>query len=866
MSYYAALAMTGRAHNPEEPQSIPRRPNLEEAQDFDALFERGLKRLRDVSGAVWTDHNLHDPGITILEVLCFALTDIAYRASHPIEDLIATLGTDLETLPVGAEALASSPVTDADIVSYICDRLPDVRNLWFDWPRAVGSDPKNATRTLCFTTFEENTVDKTAVLEAFSKIRPLGAGLDEVVKVQPIQISVRFNVEIEPGVDPTDLTAQLMDAIEQTINPVFRFHNPEVLGPAPDPAALYDGPALASGLVSRPPALVFAAKNLSEDEATTIPEKLAVLLQQMLGTEAGVAQVSALEVGLADGADVDFAGRRAVFTLKHDEAQINSINTFRSGAAPESRFATITGGDAGLRNGHIKASLRHRLDLIRAERSKHAIALEKLRAPYEAPWAGQKLVGLTEYQSIQQDFPAAYRLFRLSKKQFPEVAQLRGYLALFEQHLVNLVSQLEHAATLLVPQSIGNEQSLQTYRNRPLTQPEEEEPNANGFDALLRDDDEDSSRRSLYEQALQNAALQADPGFESVERAIDHALARFGIHFDTTKLAQFLPPEGDSHPDDANPSLQMAAKRAFLNEGVALSMRRGGLSKNGHAMAARRIKLLSLVGDASLAPENLDLVIIENWRFKALAEEEKRLWRLPPLRTKDDDRDALCLALTNINNDDTPIRVLLRYLPGIRISDVDDDSQIQEKFAEIVAYNILDTQDDAARLVLYTSEKTEGPIFHFLKPFSSSKAAQETANSLFKMREDIRFNRVGFPPDLFGQRITVVAKLPRGWDSEKKESLEYRRFAEDVIRANLPAHLEVDVFWSDPWPIRLRSNGFTQFGAFARAASTLAAHPLGVPLPANAGKLFKSICMLHYEALFCRDGYRVRSEIDPYVE
>ena len=27
----------------------------------------------------WTDHNTHDPGITVLEALCYVLTDLQYR-------------------------------------------------------------------------------------------------------------------------------------------------------------------------------------------------------------------------------------------------------------------------------------------------------------------------------------------------------------------------------------------------------------------------------------------------------------------------------------------------------------------------------------------------------------------------------------------------------------------------------------------------------------------------------------------------------------------------------------------------------------------------------------------------------------------
>ena len=39
------------------------RPHL----DFQFLRAEGLKHLGELSGKIWTDHNTHDPGITILE-------------------------------------------------------------------------------------------------------------------------------------------------------------------------------------------------------------------------------------------------------------------------------------------------------------------------------------------------------------------------------------------------------------------------------------------------------------------------------------------------------------------------------------------------------------------------------------------------------------------------------------------------------------------------------------------------------------------------------------------------------------------------------------------------------------------------------
>ena len=48
--------------------------------DFAALRTEGIRLLQELCGRSWTDYNLHDPGVTILEQLCYALTDLMYRA------------------------------------------------------------------------------------------------------------------------------------------------------------------------------------------------------------------------------------------------------------------------------------------------------------------------------------------------------------------------------------------------------------------------------------------------------------------------------------------------------------------------------------------------------------------------------------------------------------------------------------------------------------------------------------------------------------------------------------------------------------------------------------------------------------------
>jgi len=48
---------------------IPMTPPAMKSQDFSFLREEGMELLRDVAAQTWTDHNLHDPGITLLELL-----------------------------------------------------------------------------------------------------------------------------------------------------------------------------------------------------------------------------------------------------------------------------------------------------------------------------------------------------------------------------------------------------------------------------------------------------------------------------------------------------------------------------------------------------------------------------------------------------------------------------------------------------------------------------------------------------------------------------------------------------------------------------------------------------------------------------
>ena len=69
--------------------TIPKKTE-QTALNQEQLYALGLEHIQRLSSQIWTDYNLHDPGITTLELLCYALTDLSYRASFPIVDLLAS--------------------------------------------------------------------------------------------------------------------------------------------------------------------------------------------------------------------------------------------------------------------------------------------------------------------------------------------------------------------------------------------------------------------------------------------------------------------------------------------------------------------------------------------------------------------------------------------------------------------------------------------------------------------------------------------------------------------------------------------------------------------------------------------------------
>ena len=118
---------------PIEPVILPDDSRFPEAVfSFEELKEIGLTHLGNLSGNIWTDHNVHDPGITILEMLCYALMDLGYRTRLPIEDLLAPSqpgASPDKNFYTPGQILTQNPVTLLDFRRLLLD-IEGVQNAW----------------------------------------------------------------------------------------------------------------------------------------------------------------------------------------------------------------------------------------------------------------------------------------------------------------------------------------------------------------------------------------------------------------------------------------------------------------------------------------------------------------------------------------------------------------------------------------------------------------------------------------------------------------------------------------------------------------------------------------------------------------
>lgn len=117
-----------------EPVTIVKHPALRESQDYTFLRKQGIAYLQQLGSRLWTDYNIHDPGVTLLELLAYAITDLGHRTSFNIKDLLADPPSvkpnpQRQAFYTAREILTVNPWTEDDYRKLLID-INGIKNAW----------------------------------------------------------------------------------------------------------------------------------------------------------------------------------------------------------------------------------------------------------------------------------------------------------------------------------------------------------------------------------------------------------------------------------------------------------------------------------------------------------------------------------------------------------------------------------------------------------------------------------------------------------------------------------------------------------------------------------------------------------------
>ncbi len=524
-------------------ETIAKNISLEHGLDYSFLRGKGIEYIQELAGKVWTDYNVHDPGITSLEILSYAISELSYRASMPIENILAKENeSDEETnFFTAAEILPSSPVTMLDYRKLVID-IVGVKNVWLlkaeipDKPvcfNAKGSELYHCTFPYEYPAeekvdvkgiydvvleFEDENLDSSqtkvllqAVRDKLMSSRNLCEDFRNITSKQYENIAFSGSFEFKDDVIIEKVLAEVFYKLEKYISPDINFYTlKEMLEKGYRVDEIFEGPLLKYGFI------------LNEDlESTENQYKSDVklyssdIINEIVDIDGIVAVKNFCLTNYID--DVLQSASEWIINLSN-----NHISRFNK----DKCNIVATSG-----NKIFKINNEKVVDELNNLRSLEKISNKGVKndnlIDIEIPYG--TFSDFEQYHSIQEEYPHNYHLGSegISNEEPEErkaqVKQLKAYLLFFEQLLANYFSQLSNVRKLFSLKTIEDK----TYFTQSLL---ENVPFAH--DVILD--------KNLYVNSL-SAITENRQKYEiRRNKFLDHLLARFAEDFSSYAHTLFL--------------------------------------------------------------------------------------------------------------------------------------------------------------------------------------------------------------------------------------------------------------------------------------------------------------------------------------
>ncbi len=234
---------------------------------YEELHQEAIEILQKLCGDVWTDYNEHDPGVTLLENISYAITEIAHKAKLPVQDLLtaakkAALVSGDNGLFTAADILTTTPVTFNDFRKIWIDQIPNVKNVWVyavDNDESELNNLKGVLRVFVekhkydsrkSVEEKENAEIKAKIRTLYQQHRNLCERLYTIDIYKPLSLKMDFRITITDLVDGEEVLANILHRINEYLAPEVSFHSLNQLKKEGlSINEIFNGPRLSNGFI-----------------------------------------------------------------------------------------------------------------------------------------------------------------------------------------------------------------------------------------------------------------------------------------------------------------------------------------------------------------------------------------------------------------------------------------------------------------------------------------------------------------------------------------------------------------------------------------------------------------------------------------
>ncbi|MCF2858014.1 hypothetical protein L1286_11075 [Pseudoalteromonas sp. SMS1] len=524
---------------------------LHPGQDLNGLRQQGIQQLQKLAPETWSDHNVFDPGITLLEVLAYVLSDLSYKLSHPVADL---LEVDPQT-----DCAPNQFLTSDEVMFSHCVTLADYRRLFLDIPIIKNLDIQTSDKTTngetCFDLIvqlyhrepELMSEVQNRIHQVFAQARCVTHQLGEIAFYNPADVHLGMKMVLEKTDSVVDALTDILAKVALEISPnVKRYSASELFERGLYVQDVYQGPPLNNGYI-----LDSDLENTPIKKYIYSSDILDVLRQHQ-----NIKQIEEFRFITEGGAQPGY---------EYWQVEVADLNPEQANLAPQLGFLSdaFFDGLSIVIEGQAYPLSEQEISQIKANLSTELSAQFTSKAQSFTQSQGEYM-RLSYYASLQHELPKSYAVTEqmlnreIDSAQKAQLMQFKGYLHLFDQLLADQHKQIDilpHVLALPQQQSFEflarvldsmlaseaiSEQILHTFWQQviqlPHTQLSQAVTGISGINHLVK-----LAMPDYQEQGLQQQ-LEADFSIAQLTRLNDsaaHLLARFAIKLPNANLLKY---------------------------------------------------------------------------------------------------------------------------------------------------------------------------------------------------------------------------------------------------------------------------------------------------------------------------------------